>query len=108
MSHITGPGCVLVSLRFGVTPPEGPLVVIRAKLEAPIKPMMNVDTYVAEALEGVAEANALHGTSFALEEIEIVPDDFPVKGQVRHCARTLTSYCVDQARQNGAGTPSPP
>src|SRR5437899_2030281 len=30
MSHVTGPGCVLVSLRFGNKPGKGPWVTIRA------------------------------------------------------------------------------
>lgn len=101
MSHVTGPGCVQVSLRFGTTPPDGPRVTIRAAREAILEPMMNVDDYVSEALEGVAEANRIHGTSLGLQEIEIVPDDFPTKGQVRHCAKTLATYLV-QTKQSDA------
>jgi len=92
MSHVTGPGCVLVSLRFGITPPSGPWVTLRAARDAVVTPQLDVDAYVAEVLEGVAEANGLHGTSFGVEEIEIVPDDFPTPGQVRHCSKTLAVH----------------
>lgn len=92
MSHVTGPGCVLVSLRFGIMPAKGPWVTIRAAREAAIDPRMDVDAYVAEVLAGVADANSEFGRSIEVEEIEIVPDDFPTRGQVRHCAKTLTAH----------------
>jgi hypothetical protein len=92
MSHVTGPGCVLVSLRFGRTPEKGPWVTIRAAREAQIEPRMNVDAYVAEVLDGVADANSELGSGIEVEEIEIVPDDFPTRGQVRHCAKILTIH----------------
>ncbi len=92
MSHVTGPGCVLVSLKFGSAPERGPWVTIRAAREALIEPRMNVDTYVAEVIAGVADANNELGTTIEIEEIEIVPDDFPTAGQVRHCARTLSIH----------------
>ena len=87
---MTGPGCVLVSLKFGTTPDRGPWVTIRAAREAMMDPSMDVDAYVAEVIAGVADANNELGTSIEVEEIEIVPDDFPTLGQVRHCAKTLT------------------
>ena len=99
MSHVTVAGCVLVSLRFGSTPSGGPWITIRAAQEAVVEPMMDVDAYVAEALEGVAEANRIHGTFLAVEEIEIVPDDFPAKGQVRHCAKVLTAHLAVRTGQ---------
>ena len=92
LSHVTGPGYVLVSLRFGSMPAKGPWVTIRAAREAPIDPRMAVDPYVAEVLAGVADANAEHGSSIEVEEIEIVPDDFPTAGQVRYCAKQLATH----------------
>jgi hypothetical protein len=99
MSHVTGPGCVLVSLKFGSTPEQGPWVTIRAAREALIEPNMNIDTYVAEVIAGVADANKELGTSIEIEEIEIVPDDFPTAGQVRHCARTLAIHYKKNTEQ---------
>ena len=98
MSHVTGPGCVLVSLKFGVTPDSGPWVTIRAAREALIDPSMDVDAYVAEVIAGVADANSELGSAIEVEEIEIVPDDFPTVGQVRHCAKTLS-----REQQGGSG-----
>jgi hypothetical protein len=91
LTHVTGPGCVLVSLRFGSMPAKGPWVTIRAAREAPIDPRMDVDAYVAEVLAGVADANANLGSSIEIAEIEIVPDDFPTAGQVRYCAKRLAT-----------------
>ena len=96
MAHVTGPGCVLVSLRFGATPPDGPRVTFRVVRNAPGEPALNVDEYVSEAIDGVAEANRIHGTSVGLLEIEIIPSDYPTKGQVRHCAQTLTTRFATQ------------
>lgn len=96
---------MLVSLRFGKTPAKGPLVTVRAAREAAIGPMRDIDInrYVEEVIEGVAEANQIHGTTVELEEIEIVPDDYPTKGQVRHCAKILTVHFATQTKQTDAG-----
>lgn len=90
MSQVTGPGCVLVSLKFGSTPERGPWVTMRAARGTMIDPRMDVDAYVGEVIAGVADANIQLGTMIEVEEIEIVPDDFPTSGQVRYCAKTLT------------------
>jgi len=103
MSHVTGPGCVLVSLKFGSAPEQGPWVTIRAAREALIEPNMDVDAYVAEVLAGVSDANNELGTSIEVGEIEIVPDDFPTAGQVRHCARTLTVHYHNNTEQPAHG-----
>jgi hypothetical protein len=92
MSHVTGPGHVLVSLRFGKQPVAGPWITLRASIDAPVEPMLDVKAYVQEVLIGVADANEAHGTHLEVEEIEIVPDDAPTKGQVRYCARKLTEF----------------
>jgi hypothetical protein len=105
MSHVTGPGCVLVSLKFGVTPDSGPWVSIRAAREALIDPSMDVDAYVAEVIAGVADANNELGSAIEVEEIEIVPDDFPTLGQVRHCAKTLTLQYKKSTEQDEAQQP---
>lgn len=106
MSHVTGPGCVLVSLRFGRMPHQGPRVTIRAAREAAIDPSMDVDAYIAEVLDGVSEANRELGVTVEVEEIEIVPDDFPRSGQVKHCAKTLVRHYMESAEQ--ASTPNYP
>lgn len=99
MTHVTGPGCVLVSLRFGTPPPAGPYITFRAAREAMVDPMMNVDAYVAEVHEGVKEANEAHQSKVRVLEVEIVPDDHPTKGQVRHCARTLAENYITAPNQ---------
>ena len=99
MTHVTGPGCVQVSLRFGATPSDGPYVTYRVARNAPREPLLNVDEYVSAAIEGVAVAKRLHGTSIGLLEIGVIPNDYPTKGQVRHCAKTLATYLI-QTKQS--------
>jgi hypothetical protein len=99
MSHVTGPGCVLVSLRFGTTPESGPLLTFRTARKARVDSSMDLDAYVAEVLDGIADANFELGCAIEVEEIEIVPDDYPTCGQVRHCAKTLTMLFQGHANQ---------
>ena len=94
---------MLVSLKFGATPDNGPWVTIRAAREAVIDPSMDVDAYVAEVIAGVADANNEIGTAIEVEEIEIVPDDFPTVGQVRHCAKILTLQYNKNTEQGAGG-----
>lgn len=94
MAHVTGPGCVLVSLRFGVMEDDSPRVVLRGTPEEMARPLPDVDAYVKEALEGVAMVNEVHGSAVAVEEIEILPGDYPTPGQVRHCARKLAESYI--------------
>jgi hypothetical protein len=107
MSHVTGPGCVLVSLKFGATPERGPWVTIRAEREAVIDTNMDVEAYVTEVIAGVAAANIELGTAIEVEEIEIVPDDFPTSGQVRHCAKSLAIHYQKSTEQVEGGKASP-
>ena len=95
MSHITGPGSVLVSLRFGQEPEDGPLVTIRTSIAKAAKPTLDVERYVAEVLEGVSEANRVHSSHLEVEEIEVVPDDYPTEGQVRYCATKLAEHTIN-------------
>jgi hypothetical protein len=92
MQHVTGPGCVLVSLRFGKMPDSGPLVTIRTTPDRWSEPGMDIGSYVAEALDGVSEVNRELGISLEVAEIEVVPDDYPTIGQVRHCAMLIARH----------------
>ncbi|MBM1135050.1 hypothetical protein JO972_02130 [Verrucomicrobiaceae bacterium 5K15] len=94
MSHVTGPGCVLVSLRFGRVPDGGPVITVRSSIAKAEKPSFDLEQYVAEVLEGVLDANRLHEANLEVEEIQIVPDDYPTRGQVRHCAEKITTYVI--------------
>jgi hypothetical protein len=99
MSHVTGPGCVLVSIRFGTTSESGPLITLRSAIGKNMEPRMNVTEYVEEVLRGVASANEEHQTTLEVEEIEIIPDDFPTKGQVTHCASKLVEFAINEERE---------
>ena len=102
MTHVTGPGCVMVSLRFGTTPESGPWLIRRSAINSDVEPQMDIKEYVAEVLSGVASGNEQHGTSLEVEEIEIIPDDFPTKGQVAHCASKLVEFAINQEREQGS------
>jgi hypothetical protein len=85
--HVTGPSCVLVSIRFGKTPPGGPIVVrllAMDRTEAGIQ--FDLANHVAEVLAGVARANLETGGALEVEAIEVVPDDYPKRAQVEYVA----------------------
>lgn len=85
--YITGPSWVLVSLKFGKTPVEGPLV-LRVLTPGAIDPLpkFDVENHVAEVLAGVAQANSEFDGHLEVEAVEIVPDDYPRKFQAQHVA----------------------
>lgn len=85
--HVTGPACVLVSLKFGKTPDGGPLVlrVLTPRAIDPL-PKFEVENHVAEVLAGVAQANKEFDGNLVVEAVEIVPDDYPRKFQAQHVA----------------------
>lgn len=88
--HVTGPACVLVSLKFGRTPDGGPLVIriLTPKMVNP-EPKFDVENYVAEVIAGVAQANAEFDGYLEVEAVELVPDDYPQRFQVQHVAYTI-------------------
>ena len=85
--HVTGPACVLVSLKFEKTPVGGPLVLRILTLRAidPL-PKFDVENHVAEVLRGVAQANSEFDGHLEVEAVEIVTDDYPEKFQAQHVA----------------------
>lgn len=93
--HITGPGCVLVSIKFGKTPDEGVLVVKRLALkknEAEIQ--FDLDRHIKEILQGVADANLKYNGKLEVEEVEVVPDDYPKRGQALAAAYKIAEYVL--------------
>lgn len=89
--HVTGSGCVLVSIRFGVTPENGVLVVKRLGLnqeDAQIR--FDLERHINEVVEGVHEANLKYGGDLQVQEIEVVPNDYPQKGQAKYVAYQIT------------------
>lgn len=99
MRHVTGPGCVLVSLRFGIEPDQGPWVTRRGAIDAGVELAYDVDAYLEEVRAGLKEANLRFGAAVQIEEIELVPDDFPSKGQVKHCAYKIAEHFILAKRE---------
>ena len=95
MSHITGPTAVLVAICFGEQPKAGPTVIKTLgadQTDGTVK--FDLYGYIAELLAGVARANSELGTTLQVQAIQVVPDDYPGKGQVEHVAYTLTKHVV--------------
>ena len=46
----------------------------------------DLSNHVSEILAGVARANSELGSRLEVEAIEVVPDDYPGKGQAEHVA----------------------
>jgi hypothetical protein len=85
--HVTGTKCVLVSVRFGKSPPTGPSVIrLLAMNRTESALQFDLANHVSEILAGVARANSECGTCLEVEAIEVVPDDYPGKGQAEHAA----------------------
>lgn len=85
--HVTGPSSVLVSVRFGKTPPGGPAVVRLLSMDRnKAEIQFNLENHVTEVLAGVAKANTDVGGSLEVEAIEVVPDDHPQKAQAEYAA----------------------
>ena len=86
-AHVTGPGHVLVSIRFGKRPAGGPAVVrMLASDDNDATMQFHLDDHVAEVVSGVAQANTELGGALEVEAIEVVPTDKPQKGQAHSAA----------------------
>jgi len=93
--HVTGPGCVLVSIKFGVTPEDGVLVVKRLGLkQEDAKIQFNLKRHINEVLEGVQEANLRFGGDLQVQEIEVVPNDYPQQGQAKYAAYQIAEHVL--------------
>jgi hypothetical protein len=85
--HVTGPGCVLVSIRFGKTPESGPHVIrLLGSNETESAISFDLENHIKEILSGVDAANTECGGALQVEEIQVVPDDYPKKGQAEYAA----------------------
>ncbi|RIA31617.1 hypothetical protein DFO61_2341 [Ectopseudomonas oleovorans] len=90
--HVTGPACVLVSIRFGKKPENGPQIfclLAQGKHDASVK--FDLENHVAEVLSGVAKANAECSGALEVEAIEVVPDDYPRKTQAEYVAYKIAT-----------------
>ncbi|WP_157786914.1 hypothetical protein [Herbaspirillum rubrisubalbicans] len=85
--HITGPAAVLISIKFGNMPAEGPTVLrILSKQATEPTPKFDVENHLAEILAGVAQANHELDGRLEVQAVEIIPDDYPRKFQAQHIA----------------------
>lgn len=94
--HVTGPGCVLVSIKFGTTPGSGIHVVKRLgqnQENAHIR--FDLELHIQEILEGVREANLKYGGTLEIQEIEVVPNDYPSRGQAKYAAFQIAEHVLN-------------
>ncbi|WP_159106156.1 hypothetical protein [Herbaspirillum sp. B65] len=94
--HITGPAAVLVSIKFGKMPVEGPTVLrILPKQMIDPAPKFDVENHLAEILAGVAQANHELDGQLEVQAVEIIPDDYPKKFQVQHIAYKIACAVLE-------------
>jgi len=84
-----------LSLRFGVTPTDGPRIVrLLANGKTQLEVTFDLSRHISEVLAGVAKANADFGGALQVEEIEVVPDDYPKKAQAEHAAYRIAQVVI--------------
>ncbi len=95
--HVSGPGCILVSIKFGETPESGVLVVKRLGLNQEDSTIQfDLKMHIKEIEEGVHEANLKYGGNLQVQEIEVVPNDYPKQGQAKHAAYQIAEYVLSK------------
>ena len=104
--HVTGPGCVIVTLRFGKTPKDGPIVVKKALVDGDGEVKHDVERFVKEVEEGTDQANKEMNDSVEVEEIQIVTDDFPTDGQVAYASYSITKHYIENGANQSVVTTS--
>ena len=93
--HVTGPGCVLVSIKFGELPEDGVLVVKRLALKQEDSEIQfDLKRHIEEILAGVQGANEKYSGDLEVQEIEIVPNDYPKRGQALSAAFKIAEYVL--------------
>lgn len=93
LPHISGPCAVLVSLKFGQAPESGPVVVCLEPIgPGPKEIRFDLVRHLREIGEGVAAANVEFGGDLQITAVEVVPDDYPGRGQAQ-----TTAYRIARA-----------
>jgi hypothetical protein len=93
--HVTGPGSVLVSIKFGKTPESGVLLVKRLALKQEYAVIQfDLKMHVEEILAGVQNANEKYMGNLEVEEIEVVPNDSPKRGQAMAAAYKIAEHVL--------------
>ncbi|BCL69433.1 hypothetical protein TUMSATVNIG1_13820 [Vibrio nigripulchritudo] len=96
--HITGNGCVLVSIRFGNALADGVLITKKlAKNTVSSDIKFDLDNHVREIISGVNDANEMYSGSLEVQEIEVIPSDFPVVGQAKNAAFLIAEYVLNKS-----------
>jgi hypothetical protein len=87
LQHVTGPGHVLVSLKFGQRETSVPEVVRLPPISSADDALQfDLDRHLQEIESGVAAANRELGGSLRVAAVEVVPDDRPQRGQAEAAA----------------------
>jgi hypothetical protein len=85
----------LVSIKFGVTPENGVLIVKRLGLnQKDAQIQFDLERHINEVIEGVQEANHKYSGNLQVQEIEVVPNDYPQQGQARYAAYQIAEYLL--------------
>lgn len=101
MQSITGISYVLVALRFGKAPQNGPYLTKKTSIDGGQVFGFDIDLYVKEVLLGLEKANSENKTTVEIEEIQIVTDQKPHEGQVALCAYRIAKNYIEEEVTRG-------
>lgn len=92
LPHTTGPGSVLVSLKFGKKLGSDPEIVYLHAVGEPCRDVrFDLDRHIREIQAGVDRANKEFGGTLEVTAVEVVPDDYPQEGQAQTAAYRIAS-----------------
>ena len=94
--HVTGPSAVLVTLRFGTKPENGPYVIKKSPIDGESEVQHDVERFLDEVNQGIEKAKREFKKEIEVEEIQIVTDDFPAEGQVAHVTYGIAKHYLEK------------
>ncbi|WP_155732527.1 hypothetical protein, partial [Pseudoalteromonas luteoviolacea] len=96
--HVTGPGCVLVSIQFTDTAVNDiKIVKLLSKDEVGSTIQFDLDNHINEIKKGVEKANKELSGSLIIGAIEVVPSDYPRKAQAEFAAYKVACHVIKNA-----------
>jgi hypothetical protein len=61
------------------------------------KIQFDLERHVKEILDGVQEANVKYRGDLQVQEIEVVPNDYPQQGQARYAAYQIAAHVLGKS-----------
>ena len=94
--HVTGPSCILVSIKFGKSPSESIKVIkLLSENEVDGEIQFDLEKHKLEIECGVNRANKEFNGNLFIEAIEVVPSDFPHEKQAEYAAYKIACHVIE-------------